>query len=282
MILPYCWHGSDPNGGGDVLTEASEVANRNMGTWMFPNTYQMSRELGGPSAKHYYAPKDTAMVDILRKNGCFDQTQDMCDVSNDMGWQGDPSALNIGGDGSVPGLPSSYALSPVNMMSPKVYSRDGFRDPMSFAGGFRHNSSGMAKYPNLKTFLCERHMLQNNNWDCAPPPAFNGTAMQTIDNPDGFHFNGCAPYLFNAHYDSEPVVAMIDGSTSALPIHRTKQGDSQTTGGLWTRNSPNGPAAYHLDHGRFIRADGEWASGASSGMHTHTIDGIRGRDVLAD
>jgi hypothetical protein len=156
---------------------------------------------------------------------------------------------------------------------------------MTFAGGFRQPSFGMAKYSNLKTFLCEHHMLQNNSWDCAPPPSFEGTAMDPL-NPDGFHYNGCAPYLFNAHYDSEPVVAMMDGSTGVMAMHKTRQGDAETSssGGLWFRSGPNGPSAYHLDHGRWTTGSGNWDSGSisSSGAHTHTRNGIRGRDYLGN
>ena len=284
MILPYCYHPSDPrNPGATVKTATDDVENRSLGSWRFVNSYQLSRELGGPSAKMYYAPKDTAMTEILRKNGCFDNVIDMCDVGEDIHWTGNPGSLGIGGTGELGGLPSSYCLSPANMMSPKVYSKDGFRDPMTFAGGFRHYNSSMAKYANLKTFLCEHHMLQNNAWDCAPPPSFAGTSMDPL-NPDGFHYNGCSPYLFNAHYDSEPVVAMMDGSTSVMSMHKTRQGDAQTNGGLWSRVSPNGPAAYHLDQGRWLSANGGWDSGSisTSGAHTHTINGIRGREFLAE
>jgi hypothetical protein len=223
------------------------------------------------------------MIDILRKNECFDQVMHMCDVSEDIHWHGNPGLLNIGGDGTMNGLPSSYHFSPVNMMSPKVYHPTGFRDPMTFAGGFRQYSFGMAKYSNLKTFLCEHHMLQNNNWDCAPPPSFAGTAMDPL-NPNGFHYNGCSPYLFNAHYDSEPVVAMMDGSTSTMAMHKTRQGDAETAGGLWFRQSPNGAAAYHLDHGRWTHATAGWDpdSISSSGAHTHTTNGVYGRDFLAN
>ncbi|MDP6891225.1 MAG: prepilin-type N-terminal cleavage/methylation domain-containing protein [Phycisphaerales bacterium] len=286
MILPYCWHSGDPYAGGlTVKTESGTVEDRNLGTFRFPNAYQMSRELGGPSAKMYYAPKDTAMTDVLRKNECFDNVMDMCDVSEDIHWAGNPGALGIGGDGTMNGLPSSYCMSPVIMMSPKVYGSAGYADPMTFAGGFRQPSFGMAKYSNLKTFLCEHHMLQNNSWDCAPPPSFEGTAMDPL-NPDGFHYNGCAPYLFNAHYDSEPVVAMMDGSTGVMAMHKTRQGDAETSanGGLWFRQGPNGPAAYHLDHGRWTTGGGNWDSGSisSSGAHCHTRNGIRGRDYLGN
>jgi prepilin-type N-terminal cleavage/methylation domain-containing protein len=284
MIVPYCYHPSDSGpGASDVKTASSSLENRSLGTFRFPNTYQMSRELGGPSAKMYYAPKDTAMTEILRKNECFDQVKDMCDVTDDIHWAGNPNLLGIGGDGKLGGLPSSYCMSPVNMMSPKVYSNSGFKDPMTFARGFRHPTFGMAKYSNLKTFLCEHHMLQNNSWDCAPPPMFEGLAMDPMD-PDGLHYNGCAPYLFNAHYDSEPVVAMMDGSTGVMAMHKTRQGDAETSsiGGLWFRDSPNGPAAYHLDHGRWTGGGGEWDPGSisTSGAHTHTTNGIYGRDFL--
>jgi prepilin-type N-terminal cleavage/methylation domain-containing protein len=279
MILPYCWHAGDPNNPGvDVKTATDDVANRNLGTWRFVNTYQLSRELGGPSAKIYFAPKDTAMTDILRKNGCFDGSIDMCDVAEDINWAGNPGTLGVGGDGKLGGLPSSYCLSPANMMSPKVYGQNGFRDPMTFAGGFRHNNSSMAKYSSLKTFLCEHHMLQNNAWECAPPPTFAGTAMDPLD-PDGFHYNGCSPYLFNAHYDSEPVTTYMDGSTGILSMHKVKQDDIQTQGGLWSRTTPNGSEAYFMDNGRWLTGDGNGQS-ATGGAHTHTLNGIFGRDHL--
>jgi len=291
LILPMSWHSSHAeNPGHDVKTpgSGSQLKDQSLGTHRFPNTFQVSKATGGPNAGMFFAPKDTAMLEILRKNNCLDNTGDACDIAEDFLWSGNNGALNVGGDGRLSGLPSSYCFSPPAMMSSKVYSREAWRDPMTFAGGFRGQRMDMAKYSNLKSFLSEHNMLQNNSFHCAPAPHFEGTYMDPHDR-EGFHFNGCAPFIMNAHYDSAPVMAMMDGSTRTVSDHQAKQDDNLAGGGqsgmpdgLWHRSSPTGTQGYLLNEGRWKSGDGNDSGGANScGFHFTTIDGVKGRDVLS-
>jgi prepilin-type N-terminal cleavage/methylation domain-containing protein len=286
LILPMTWH-SGSSGGGTVLTpgSGSQLKDQSLGTHRFTNSFQMSKAVGGPNAKMFYASKDTAMLEILRKNNCLKNTGDACDISEDFLWSGNNEALNVGGDGRLSGLPSSYCFSPPAMMSSKVYAASGWKDPMSFAGGFRQQRMGMAKYSNLKSFLSEHNMLQNNSFHCAPAPHFEGTYMDPHDR-EGFHFNGCAPFIMNAHYDSSPVMAMMDGSTRTVSVHQAKQDDTLSGGGsnngLWHRQSPTGLDGYLLNEGRWKSGGGTDSDGKNScGFHFTTLDGIKGRDVLS-
>jgi len=278
LVAPYTWYG----GGSKTPGAPLDAKDAGMGAWRYVNTYQCSVDLGGPSAKLYYAPKDTAAIEVLQKNDCWDGGMDMCDVSNDLPWTG--SCIYISGaSGDLNGLPSTYCFSPSAMVNPKVYQRDNFRDPMDMARGFRQPAMGMAKYANLKTFLSEYPMLQNNPYDCAVAPAFEGTLFDPEDE-NGFHYNGCAQYAFNAHYESEPVVAMFDGSTSTLSINKAKQDDviaaggsgafNSGTDGLFHRQTPDGTTQYMLNHTFWQDHEG------SCGVHTHEVDGIRGRSHL--
>jgi prepilin-type N-terminal cleavage/methylation domain-containing protein len=289
LILPMSWHSGHPNNPGhDVLTpgSGSELADQGLGTHRFPNSFQMSKAVGGPNAGMFYAPKDSAMIEIMRKNGCLQNTGDACDISEDFLWSGNSGALNVGGDGRLSGLPSSYSFSPPGMMSSKVYDPSGWKDPMSFATGFRQQRMGMAKFSSLKSFLSEHNMLQNNSFHCAPAPHFEGTYMDPHDR-EGFHFNGCAPFIMNAHYDSSPVMAMMDGSTRTVSIHQAKQDDALAGGGsnngLWHRQSPTGVSGYLLEEGRWKSGGGQDSDGANScGVHFTTLGGNKGRDVLSN
>ena len=122
-------------------------------------------------------------------------------------------------------------------------------------------------------------MLQNNSFDCHD--RFDGTYMQ-----EALTYDGCHPPLFNGHFDSEPVTAMADGSTITLGINQARQShgliqkqnennqDSEAYGGLYHIGTPDQDNCYFLDKGRSGYAD------MSSGMHTHTINGRRGRDII--
>ncbi len=285
LILPYTWHSSHPGntGGHTVQTPGSpfQAKDAGIGTWRFPNTYQCSTELGGPLSHIYFAPKDGATIDLLKKHDCWDNVQDMCNtIEDDLTWRG--SAGVSGSVGAMRGVPSTYSFSPSAMVNPKVWQRGNWRDPMTFARGFRQPSMGMAKYGNLKTFLCEHPMLQNATFDCASPPVFEGTFMDPSD-PDALNYNGCSPYLFNAHYESEPVVANFDGSTGTLSIMKAKQDNSYASGGtnaaqngLFHNGSADGNLAYMLNHSFWTDHEG------SAGVHTHEVDGIRGRSSLGN
>ncbi|MCH2141672.1 MAG: type II secretion system GspH family protein [Phycisphaerales bacterium] len=284
FMVPYTWSGSLTSGFGGGLDK--------MGTFRFPHSYQVSRAVGGPTARINFAPKDKAVIDFLRKRRCFEGDIEVCDPN----WTDLDDALSSPWGYSPPflrGVPSSYCLSPANMVSANVYRydtdynnpnnpsgwSDGASDPMAMAGGFRAPSMGQFAYPTLKTFLMEHHMLQNNSFDCHD--RFDGTYMQ-----EALTYDGCHPPLFNGHFDSEPVTAMADGSTTTLGINQARQshglvqkqaeGNSQSeaAGGLYHVGTPDGVNCYFLDKGRSGYAD------MSSGVHTHTINGRRGRDII--
>lgn len=288
MVVPYTWHASHPgnNGQTEVRTPGTpfDVDDAGMGTWRWPNSYQMSLDLGGPLSSMYFAPKDGASIDLLKKNDCWDNAQDMCStIQDDILWRGSGSIGGVFEPGPMRGVPSTYSFSPAAMYNHKVYARSGWRDPMSMARGFKHNSLSDAKYANLKTFLCEHPHLQNMKFECAKPDAFEGTFMDP-DDPESFSYNGCSPYVFNSHYESEPVVAKFDGSVGTLPVIEAKQddqiikggnaGDSLTMG-LFHTYTPDGFSTYMLHHSLWGDHDG------SVGVHTHTVDGIKGRDHLS-
>jgi len=287
MMVPYTWSEGHPGQGdyeGSVRTPGNpfDAEDAGNGTWRWPNSYQMSLDLGGPLASMYWAPKDGAAIDLLKKHDCWSNAQDMCStIQDDIPWRGSGVIAGIGGEpGPMLGVPSTYAFSPAAMYNPKVYSRSGWRDPMSMARGFKHNSLADAKYANLKTFLCEHPHLQNIKFECAQPDAFAGTFMDPTD-PEGFSYNGCSPYVFNSHYESEPVVAHFDGSTGTLALSEAKQDEaiaSKSNGGLglFHTKTPDGRYCYMLHHSYWFD------EGGSCGMHTHTVDGIKGRDHLAN
>ncbi len=282
FMVPYTWSGSETSGYGGGMDK--------MGTFRFPHSYQVSRQTGGPTAKIYYAPKDKAVIDFLRKRRCFEGDIEVCDPN----WTGVDDMLSSPWGYSPPflrGVPSSYCLSPANMLSANVYRYDsdhpgsgggfskGAADPMTMAGGFRAPSMGQFTYPTLKTFCMEHHMLQNNSFDCHD--RFEGTWMH-----DALNYDGCHPPLFNGHFDSEPVTCMADGSTKTLGMNDARQsdglvkqmavgdGDDEAAGGLYHQFTPDGEDCYFLDKGRSGYSD------MSAGVHTHTINGRRGRDLI--
>ncbi len=293
LVAPYTWHQSNPGGeslNSEIKTPGTPLALKDagMGAWRFVNTYQISADLGGPTASMFYAPKDTTAIDVLQKNGCWKGGYDMCDVSDDLKWTGSCNYLG-GGTAPLRGLPSTYCFSPSAMVNPKVYQRDNWRDPMTMARGFRQPTTGMAKYANLKSFISEYPMLQNNPWDCASAPKFAGTLFDPEDEDHGFNYNGCSQFAFNAHYESEPVMAMFDGSTRTVSLSKAKQDDVIVAGGSQLHD-PNGQAKDGLFHRKtpdgvnvYMLAHSFWGDHTGScGLHTHEIDGVRGRTFLGD
>ncbi|MFK7960459.1 MAG: hypothetical protein AB8G96_08030 [Phycisphaerales bacterium] len=167
---------------------------------------------------------------------------------------------------------SSYIMSPAAMFDPSVLERrgpapnqGGWRDPYSFADGFRSPSLFHAQYSNLKTLMIEHHWLQNAPADTCNPGI-----------PNGPYF-GCEPYYFNHSSESEPATVFYDGSTRLLPTDEAVASDllllNQTGGfdGTWSRDTPLGEDGYFSD----LSADGVRVS-----HHILTADGILGRDTI--
>lgn len=269
---------------------------RGLGTFRFVNSYQLSRDVGGPTEKIHFAPKDQIVNDYLRSKGCNETDSDACDP--------EMQTLDLttiwGSAGSMRGVPSSYCISPAMMFSPKVFQykdgagddgngfTQGARDPMSIAGGFRTPSTSQARYPSLKSMLCEHHMLQNNSYDYGQYWDRHGGIWME----DELVYDGVHPYLFNAHFDSEPVCSTVDGSTRLMSINKMRQddayvnnqthlGNQPTDDGLWHRGTPDGRRGYFGEYGRMQNADAATsASMTSAGGHIYTLGGTYGRETL--
>ncbi len=158
-------------------------------------------------------------------------------------------------------------------------------DPMNLPRGFKPPSTSQAKYPSQKTWLMEHNNLQNVDindcgilWDDTWFMAGYGT------------WDGCEPEHFNGGRSSEPVTCMADGSTITLPMVSAEldsdfveSGDDYNNQGLGLWDHPlNGEDM----NAKYDRAGGYYAGYASDWVHfaghVYTMDGIRGRDILAD
>ncbi|MEC8319873.1 MAG: prepilin-type N-terminal cleavage/methylation domain-containing protein [Planctomycetota bacterium] len=176
---------------------------------------------------------------------------------------------------------SSYVWSPSKMYHPEVFGTCGYRDPGSFAGGFKSPSVGQCKFPDIATRMIEHHWLQNN--ESESNPSFLG------DDPS---------WIFSQGYNSTPVCLFFDGHVAVKGVREAMDADSRARvqnsnndvisnecsngtfngpeEGLWHRA---GAAAFGHDGG--YGYDTAYDSLVSTGMHMYTTDGIRGRDFLA-
>ena len=197
----------------------------------------------------FYAPGDRAIYGLVES--LFDHS---CEYI-------DPATL--GGNRW-----SSYSMSPAAMYDPMVLRAEldgGYVDPFSFNEGFKSPGVAQAKYPNLKTRLCEHYWNQNTPANVCNPNFVNGTAA------------GCEPYFFNHGFQSAPAALFFDGSTRLLPnvevstadlqiLEQTKEED-----GLWHRGTPLSWNGYY---NQFSIDDVDLAH------HILTTDGILGRDTI--
>jgi len=269
--VPYTWGGqptSGPNAAG-------------LGTFRFPNTFTVSRRVNGPYNDIFFAPKDDIVLDFLRALDCFDDANQLCagiedHIDMDGGW----TNYYGGSDGYMWGMASSYCLSPAGMLNPNVYMGTQTTDPMSISNGFRSPSSAMARYPSLKTFLCEHHHLQNNNFGCSGQWTTGRGDWMNPNVQGTWHYDGCAPYLFNGHWDSNPVVTMQDGSTHIKGVAEARRADGMVYGednrGLWSRHTADGSDGYFMEYSRYGQPD------LTTSFHTHTYAGIQGRDFVGE
>jgi hypothetical protein len=236
-----------------------------------------------PLHSAYFAPKDTIPIGALE--GCDSNATQYCPSSAAQARWGLPESFWTS---NMLLAPSSYCISPSMMYDPAVYQWDprtasSPMDPMDIPRGFTPPSSSQAKYPSQKTWLMEHNWLQNlDNNECGIN--WGGTWFEADDGC----WDGCEPEHFNAGRLSEPVTVMADGSTTIFKIAEAAR-DSEKVAqqywynnqglGIWDHplagpegggNSPNGGyyAGYSTDWVHFVG-------------HSHTLDGIRGRDKLA-
>jgi len=229
------------------------------GSFRIPNAMPVAEFVNGRFYDPvWYAPKDTAVMAAVEPVFAMPEA-----------FPGDSGPANL--------LYSSYCLSPAAMFNPSVLGRAGtstvfFNDPYMLDGGFRSPRLSQATYPDLKTQLMEHHWLQNRKRECNPAYA-----------PGIGTYDGCEPYYFNHALFSNPVTLFFDGHVNTLgqqaAIASTRAVLTQTGYGLWSIDTPlggdyddNSSGGYFFDFGFDF---------GNSAHHILTVDGIRGRDVIA-
>jgi prepilin-type N-terminal cleavage/methylation domain-containing protein len=283
-IVPYCF----PEG---LCTSAWGLPR--VGTFRFTNSRQIAEYMEDKCYhRAFWAPKDRVLQRALQQ--CWDSNGTMCDTSL------------LGGASApldIPLLiqPSSYGLSPPNMMNANVYRipnddespTDAFSDPLSFPAGFRASTMSQAKYSGLKTYLMEMHWMQNlTTSECGPrwedastSPSYHVTAGN--NNESTWSYEGCYPNYFNASWRSAPVACFVDGHVDLIKVEDAEKHDyvvadgndsaSNLAGykGLWHRGVTG-----DLENGFFVECRTDWGNWSG---HTHTAGGLNeGRDVLAE
>ncbi|HWB19204.1 MAG TPA: type II secretion system protein [Phycisphaerales bacterium] len=231
------------------------------GVFRLPNAMILADYMNGKFYDPvYYAPKDSAVIAAAEED--FDY----------------PSSFPGFDTESV--FYSSYCLSPAAMFNPAVFSKAGaqdvyFTDPYAMDGGFKAPTLGQVQYPDLKTWVCEHHWLQNRRFECND---HFGAGQGT--------YNGCEPYYFNQSILSNPVTLFMDMHTGTLGVQGamdsskrvvTQTGDAHH--GLWSIDVYPGSSYEEYGGGGYYSAQGfDWSN---TSFHILTIDGIRGRDVVS-
>jgi hypothetical protein len=262
LLLGFCdggeWGYYLPGNGGPAGNYVAIVPMRmefpssnSFGFFRITNAKMMQDYLGGrwfdPT---FYAPNDAAAYSICEP--WFDLTG--CafpglEIGNDVPW-------------------SSYCFSPAAMFDPQVLSLNvvsgqHYKNPYSYAKGFRSPHVSQAKYPDLKTRVIEHSWNQNTPQARCNPAFAGGTYAE------------CEPYYFNHGAASEPATLFFDGSTRLLPNQEVEAADEQLLKdggpGVWSRDTPLGPFGYYND----VAYDSTNLS-----HHILTVDGILGRDTL--
>jgi prepilin-type N-terminal cleavage/methylation domain-containing protein len=256
-----------------------------LGYFRYPNALAVAEYISGSCYDSaYFAPKDKIVLDAI--SSCKDEQGSYCPTD------GQPDAWNSLFPVKAQGVgymlvPSSYCLSPSALYHPMVFKydedlpNDGFRDPMTIGSAFKTPSVAQCKFPSQKTWLMEHHWLNNNatdltecgvNFDYAAPQ-WNSP---TVEN--GLNYDGCEPWYFNASFKSAPITMFYDGHVDVVPMAGAERDDKYvretrgTDSGTWHRSTPDGVNAYFHDGGS------DWTDWSG---HTHTCDGIRGKDILA-
>ena len=265
------------------------------GTHMHPNARQIAEYMEDDiTNKAYYAPKDTVLLEGVKD--CQISQGNLCPgVSGE--WGGDFGSFRIGQLGTYefsPAIPmTSYIYSPANMMNNKVMTYkpgdgNGFRDPCTFNNGFKAPTLDQSKYASLKAYLGEQHWLQNVTGEqCSPTWDGMGAGhWRSTSNPDGWHWGGCHPALYNHSFRSTPVTVFNDGHVDMLDINSADKCDNLVAQanqekydsdnnlcGLWNRNTPFGDSGYFQD------AATDWMDVSVIAL---TEGGSNGRDLCQD
>ena len=272
---PYCFQSG--------LTTSSQ-GKAGYGVWRYPNALQVAEYMEGKTLHDaYFSPKDEvplrAIEDCEGIQGAYCLTTEM------------QNAIEAGTaiiKSNMLAIPSSFTISPPMMYHPAVYQWNIFAgqfptDPMNIPRGFKPPSIDQTRYPAHKTWLMEHHWLQNvQGNECSR------LLGDWFTSGDGA-YDGCAPSLYNAHPDSEPVTVFADGTVGTYAVNDyiidsvlskadNPNGDNE---GLWLPSARM--AQYGFDNGSHegYYADMNEISNTTWSGHTHTKFGSKGRDKLA-
>jgi len=230
------------------------------GAFRLPNGRQFGQYLNGRFYDPiFYAPKDTAVLGAVEP--WFDHADEYV-----------PSQTTAGTKWS------SYCFSPAGMYSPDVLSFNKgtnkyWLDPWTIQSGMRSPSMSQATFGTLKTQIIEHNWLQARKKVCNPAIA-------------GGTYDGCEPFYFNASWESSPVALFYDGHIGQVGARDATDANArinvQNGGGnkgLWSVDTPMGGGyADYSSGGYFMESAIDWTS---TSFHVLTIDGIKGRDVIA-
>jgi prepilin-type N-terminal cleavage/methylation domain-containing protein len=220
------------------------------GWFRIPNAKQFNQYVSGRFYdKVWWAPKDKIVTEKIDQEGCFENPGEFCLAVDTAMYE------------------PTYCLSPAALFATEVFSHvgAGFISPFGLAGSCRAPSAGEARYPNLKTRLCEHQWLQNQR------PNMCNASMQGLYNPPG-----CEPYYFLHGTESSPVAAFYDGHIGQLGMDAVQQSNArslaQTGYRLWCAFTPSGAAGYFTEN--------SYDTLAIHSPHVLTTDGIYGRDII--
>ena len=273
-IAPYCF---------STGLTTSSTGKAGYGVWRYPNALQVAEYMEGNTLHGaYFSPKDIVPLRVIED--CDDVTGSYCPTTAMIDAIGTGTAVITS---NLCAIPSSYCISPAMMYNPAVYQYNimaGQRptDPMNLPRGFKPASIDQARFPAHKTWLMEHNWLQNLSANECSRRLNNYWFLAG----DGC-YDGCEPSHFNAHPDSEPVIAFADGAVmtyslndfiidSHLAEDTQEPWDQQ---GLWLDNLSGFGFDGAGNEGYFAEAN-EIVGVRWSG-HTHTKFGIRGRDKVA-
>jgi prepilin-type N-terminal cleavage/methylation domain-containing protein len=258
-----------------------------LGYFRYPNALAVAEYISGNCYDSaFFAPKDKIVLDAI--SPCKDEQGSYCPTA------GQPDAWNSLFPVKAQGVgymlvPSSYCMSPAALFHPSVLkydeelTNDGFRDPMTIGAGFAAPSVAQCKFPSQKTWLMEHHWLNNNATDlteCGVNFDYSQAGWNSPSAENALNYDGCEPWYFNASFKSSPIAIFYDGHVDVVPIAGAERDDKylRETGdrdsGTWHRSTPDSTGQ---NNGYFYDGRSDWSEWSG---HTHTCDGIRGKDIL--
>jgi prepilin-type N-terminal cleavage/methylation domain-containing protein len=233
------------------------------GSFRFPNARTFASYLTNRFYDPvFYAPKDSAVIAAVER---------YFDTANEFD-------LPEGYTGSQNPFYSSYCFSPAGMYSPDVLSKNKvtqkyYTDPFQLPAGFRSPGYSQAAFANQKTNIIEHNWLQRRKKQCNPG-FVNGT------------YDKCEPFYFNHSFESSPLAVFYDGHIEQIGTREAMEAckkvslqRGEANGGLWSIDTPRG-GSYNTGGGGGYFADYGWDR-VSTAFHILTINGIKGRDIVA-